>query len=41
MYQTGYNEYVEWSFFKSKLRKQCDLAEEDVRAAAKMKEWTY
>ena len=41
MYQPEHDEYVEWSFFKFKLRKQCNLAEEDVRAAAKMKEWTY
>src|SRR5436190_367589 len=35
------DEYMSWSFFKSKLRQQCDLAEEDVKATTKMREWTY
>jgi len=41
MYKPGYERYVDWSYFKAKLRKECDLAEEDVEATTKMEQLQY
>src|SRR5947208_10233878 len=32
MYQDSYERYIDWGYFKAKLRKECDLVEEDVEA---------
>ena len=41
MYQDSYERYVDWGYFKAKLRKECDLVEEDVEATVKMTNLTY
>ena len=41
MYQDSYERYVDWGYFKAKLRKECDLAEEDVEATVKITNLTY
>jgi len=41
MYQDSYERYVDWGYFKAKLRKECDLAEEDVEATVKMTNLAY
>jgi len=41
MYQDSYERYVDWGYFKAKLRKECDLMEEDVEAIVKMMNFAY
>ena len=41
MYKPSYERYVDWSYFKAKLRKEYDLAEEDVEATTKMEQLQY
>ena len=41
MYQDSYERYVNWRYFKAKLRKECDLMEEDVKAMVKIMNLMY
>ena len=41
MYQDSYKRYINWGYFKAKLRKECDLMEEDVEATVKMMNFMY
>src|SRR5436190_6927139 len=36
-----HEKYADWNFFKAKLSRTCDLADEDVDALTKMEEWQY